>query len=296
MCEMCTKHGEGRKWYLQIKNYSDELLHTKLSDDQKKAAQANTRIEDYDRFFTGHIMPAMGVSAQSVDKGNKDDSKAQDVQKARPTEQEALEKWEVGNFSQVLPIEDAEGVLDQASSITRMACGCRYKLTGKTDKRYCIGLGIDRMGVFDRYPDAASSLEVLDKAEAKKIVRGFDEDGLIHAVFCSVTPYVCTLCNCDYDCFPYKRFLRKRAISPYYRAEYICAVDWDLCSDCKSCLGRCQFGALFHSSSLGKVHIDPTRCYGCGLCRVVCPNDAISLLPREEHPEAAEIWSNETQE
>ena len=27
MCEFCTQHGEGKKWYLQAKNYSQELLN-----------------------------------------------------------------------------------------------------------------------------------------------------------------------------------------------------------------------------------------------------------------------------
>ena len=26
MCEFCLKHGEGKKWYLEAKNYSDDLL------------------------------------------------------------------------------------------------------------------------------------------------------------------------------------------------------------------------------------------------------------------------------
>ena len=26
MCEFCHKHGEGEKWYLQAKNYSEDLL------------------------------------------------------------------------------------------------------------------------------------------------------------------------------------------------------------------------------------------------------------------------------
>jgi len=26
MCEFCHQHGEGEKWYLQAKNYSDDLL------------------------------------------------------------------------------------------------------------------------------------------------------------------------------------------------------------------------------------------------------------------------------
>ncbi|NIN65358.1 MAG: 4Fe-4S dicluster domain-containing protein, partial [Anaerolineae bacterium] len=38
------------------------------------------------------------------------------------------------------------------------------------------------------------------------------------------------------------------------------------------------------------VYIDPVKCYGCGVCRAVCPHDAIDLIPREEHPEAAELW------
>jgi len=27
MCEFCLKHGEGQKWYLQAKNYSEDLLN-----------------------------------------------------------------------------------------------------------------------------------------------------------------------------------------------------------------------------------------------------------------------------
>ena len=26
MCDFCHKHGEGKKWYLQAKNYSEDLL------------------------------------------------------------------------------------------------------------------------------------------------------------------------------------------------------------------------------------------------------------------------------
>ncbi|MGA2151707.1 MAG: 4Fe-4S ferredoxin, partial [Geobacteraceae bacterium] len=26
MCEFCLKHGEGEKWYLQAKNYSEDML------------------------------------------------------------------------------------------------------------------------------------------------------------------------------------------------------------------------------------------------------------------------------
>ena len=31
MCEFCTAHGEGKKWYLEMKNYAEELAHDQLS-------------------------------------------------------------------------------------------------------------------------------------------------------------------------------------------------------------------------------------------------------------------------
>lgn len=33
MCEFCVQHGEGKKWYLLMKNYSEELFHQKKSDE-----------------------------------------------------------------------------------------------------------------------------------------------------------------------------------------------------------------------------------------------------------------------
>ena len=181
-------------------------------------------------------------------------------------------------------------VLDLASSITRMPCGCRFLTTGKTDQRYCFGLAIDTQGIMGKFPDAASSLEVLDTEQAKAIMRKYDEEGLIHSVWTGVTPYVIGLCNCDHDCGMYKGNIERGTSISIFRAEYVCQVDIDLCTGCKSCMRQCQFGAQFYSSTLSRVYIDPERCYGCGVCRAACPNDAITLLPREQVPEAADLW------
>jgi ferredoxin len=42
-----------------------------------------------------------------------------------------------------------------------------------------------------------------------------------------------------------------------------------------------------------KVYIDPTRCYGCGVCRPVCETGAIEISPRQENPTAVNIWLGE---
>jgi len=285
MCEFCTKHGEGKKWYLQMKNYSDELLHQQLSPTQKELTMAGTRLEWMTHFFEHSVVPAItGVSKKAE---GPEPTQAAEVQRR---EDEIVKAQKVKSFGQVLPIEDVQEVIDIVDSITRMPCGCRFATTGKTDKRYCFGLGVDKWGVLGKFPDAASSLEVLENEEAKSIFRQYDDEGLIHTVWTAATPYVFIMCNCDRDCREYKGYIEERGAPTFFRAEYVSQIDWELCTGCKACMSQCQFGAQFYSSALSKVYIDPIRCFGCGVCRAVCPHDAIELIPRQEHPEAANVW------
>jgi NAD-dependent dihydropyrimidine dehydrogenase PreA subunit len=293
MCEFCTEHGEGKKWYLQMKNYADELLYEELSSAQKDIAGATTRLEWHSRFWQSFVKPAIG-GVSKIQEESQDALPATAPSPVQPSEDEIVAHQKVEHFGQVLPIEDVERVIDMVDSITRMPCGCRFITTGKADKRYCFGFGMDKRGILGQFPDAASSLEVLDKEEAKRIFRQYDEEGLMHSIWTGVTPYVIGLCNCDHDCGAYKGYIEMRGAPGFFRAEYICRIDWDLCTGCKSCMSQCQFGAQFYSSALAKVYIDPRRCFGCGVCRATCPNNAITLIPRHECPEAANIWLRDT--
>jgi NAD-dependent dihydropyrimidine dehydrogenase PreA subunit len=281
MCEFCTKHGEGKKWYLQIKNYSQELLHAELSSQQKKIVKVNSRVEWINEFFNDFVLPQPKPEKEPVSK---------DTTKPKPSEDQIMEVRKTEHFGQILPIEDVEAVIDMVNSITRIPCGCRIVTTGKADKRFCFGLGLDNWGIMGKYPDAASSLEVLNKDEAKKIFREFDKEGLIHSIWTAVTPFVLGICNCDRDCLAYRYYIQKDGTPTFFRAEYICQIDSNLCNGCKSCMKQCQFGAEFYSSLLGKVYIDPTKCFGCGVCRTACPNQAIKLIPRNKEPQAVNIW------
>ena len=171
-----------------------------------------------------------------------------------------------------------------------MPCGCRFFSTGLTDKRYCFGFGLDQWGVLGRFPEASSSLEVLDRQEALRFIRAYDQEGLFHSIWTGVTPYVFGICNCDRDCGAYGGYRANPGAQDFFRAEYVGTVDWDCCTGCKSCISQCQFAALLYSSALGKVYIEPSRCFGCGVCRAVCPNGAITLVPRETQPVAAGMW------
>lgn len=276
MCEFCTEHGEGKTWYLQMKNYADELFYEELSASQQQIAGATTRLEWANRFWETFILPAITGVPVAIEPA--------------PTAPRGPEDWKVEHFGQVLPIEEVEQVLDRVDSITRMPCGCRFATTGLADKRYCFGLGVDRWDILGRFPDAASSLEVLDRDEAMAIIRAYDEEGLFHSIWTGVTPYVLGICNCDRDCGAYRGYLAAASSPHFFRAEYAGTVDWDRCTGCKAYMSQCQFGSLLYSSALAKVYIEPTRCFGCGLCRAPCPTEAITLVPRQGHPEAGGIW------
>jgi len=267
-----------------MKNFSDELLHQELTSVQQEMADSSSRTEWRKKGLEELLWKANAV-------GEPDDSTAiSGSPEDDLSEDELFEKSKATHFGQVLPIEDVEQVLDMADSIIRIPCVCRLKTTGKADKRYCFGFAIDKLGIMGTYPDSSSSLEVLEKDETKNILHNYDEEGLIHSIWTGVTPYISGLCNCDHDCLAYRRQFKEGGRPGFFRAEYVCQTDWERCTGCKSCMRQCQFEAQFYSSSLSKVYIDPARCYGCGVCRVACPHDAISLIPRECVPDVENLW------
>jgi len=289
MCEFCIQHGEGKQWYLQMKNYSSELLHAPLTPEQKEAIGFNSRFEwvdDFAQWFTA-IAYKGKLSASSSNRGG---ATVKETPALPRSNEQILTQRKIEHFGQVIPIEDVEKVFGTADSITRIPCGCRYNSTGLTNQRYCFGLGVDVLHMFGKYPDSSASLEVMGKEEAMKLIRKFDEEGLMHSVWTGVTPYVIGVCNCDGDCEAYRGYIKNRGMPSFFRAEYICQVDPDQCTGCKECMSQCQFGAQFYSSALGKVSISPELCFGCGVCRAACPQNAIALIPRAESRIAANIW------
>jgi ferredoxin len=266
MCEFCTEHGEGKKWYLQMKNYTDEMLHQELTSIQKEIVSAKTRLEWNRRFWRGFVAPAFNGKSE--------------IPRSEVFKSKTLAGDKIEHFGQVLPIEDVEQVIKMVDSITRLPCGCRYISTGKTDKRYCFGIGIDKWGLVGTFPDSASSLEKLSKQEARKIIRGFDLEGLVHSIWTGVTPYVIGICNCDHDCLAYGGYIERGGQPSFFKADYIYQVNIELCNGCKACMSQCQFGAQFYSSALSRVYISPEKCFGCGVCRAACPTNAIDLVPR----------------
>ncbi len=51
-------------------------------------------------------------------------------------------------------------------------------------------------------------------------------------------------------------------------------IEKDNCTSCALCLENCRFDAIRDDLS-----VDPLHCEGCGVCRIICPEEAVTMVP-----------------
>ena len=281
MCEFCHQHGEGKKWYLQAKNYSEDML----SDIKRQK-------------FLKEFLSAPDKLAEAI-------QKMEDLEKAPAIVRRVL-TWRITNkmkkfhYGQVVPIEEIEQIFGFVTSISRFACICR-KATIGSEQRYCYGVSmgpnggkmLQLIGEIDAsYLNGpnATGVESVTREETLAKFREYEKEGLCHTVWTFITPFIFGICNCDRsDCLAMRMAVTHR-IPVMFRAEYVASSDLDLCMGCRECMRVCQFGAIGFSAAQEKIMIDPRRCYGCGVCRAVCVHDAISLKDRTSIPLITKLW------
>jgi Pyruvate/2-oxoacid:ferredoxin oxidoreductase delta subunit len=284
MCEFCLKHGEGEKWYLQAKNYSDDLL----SDVRRRRFVAE--FADLEK-----TQKSLARSARGLERLSRAPKLIRDLMGRIITR-----KMKKTHFGQVVPIEEVEKIFSFTNSIVRVACVCRKALLGQ-EKRYCYGISLSPngglLGEFFRGlgkssaegPDA-KRFEVLTKQEALAAFRAHEREGLCHTVWTFHTPFIGGICNCDRaDCLALRSTV-SHSVPVLFRAEYVAEVSAPDCVGCRQCSRLCQFGAIAYSAANQKAVIDRKWCYGCGICRAACKKDAIRLKARAQVPAVADLW------
>lgn len=281
MCEFCLKHGEGQKWYMQAKNYSDDLL----SDVRRRRT--------IERYF--EHPEAIAADVKALGKLDRAPGLIKSLVRRLKTR-----KMKKEHFGQVVPIEEIEKIFGFVNSIVRVACLCRHVTLGQ-EKRYCYGTSLSPNGgmvaeilrgldaSYLQGPDNAG-LEVLAVDEGISAFREHELEGLCHTVWTFRAPFIIGFCNCDRaDCLAMQATVT-HDVPVMFRAEYVAQIDPDECIGCRECMRACQFGAIAYSAANEKSQIDLRLCYGCGICRSVCETGAVRLEPRSEVPVAAGLW------
>jgi NAD-dependent dihydropyrimidine dehydrogenase PreA subunit len=272
MCKWCTEHGRGRKWYLELKNYQDEVI------------REDPHYKEFLKEFFASIEQNVAVGLKNLILG------LGDVQSSA-TSRKAIETYWTTRYSvQVVSLKDAFGVIDNASNLAMVPCACRRMFRGMPDERTCMGIGV-ALEIMKEWPDyTRGDIDYVSKEEAKEITKKADADGYVHNIG-AVGPYIFILCQCEYPtCIAFK--LRRQYELDFLvrKGHEVAAVDLKKCNGCGKCLKRCPFGAITFSPILNQVVIDGKQCFGCGLCSSPCESRAIALISRESFPTLREEW------
>lgn len=269
MCEFCTTHGDGKIWYKNAANFSQDLA---ADLDRRKYIREFLESTIKDGFNTLGRLEAL-YSRKGRLPG--------------PVALKMRKQAEAEHFGQVLPIEEIRDLVMKAHTVVRMPCACRWTAF-KKEKRCCYGISFSpdawykeiNMGYFGMTLD--EGLESLGREEALSQMEELEKEGAVHTIWTMLTPFIGAICNCTAgDCIAMKTLAGIR-VEIMARAEYTAKVDEDLCVGCGLCAGRCQFNAIGSTQQSGSfiARVDERQCFGCGLCRRECEVNAISLVPR----------------
>jgi ferredoxin len=278
MCEFCHQHGEGKTWYLQAKNYAEDLLSDVRRRNLMKRYLTRGRAlkEGVDKL--GRIPPFVRRAVRPY----------------------VVKRMKPNHYGQVVPIEELERIFGFVNSIVRIACLCRRETLG-SDRRSCYALSLGPGGgevakiIEEADPSyfggpAVGGLEILSKEDALRAHRDHEREGLCHTVWTFQAPFIGGICNCaESECLAMTSTVTHK-VPLFFKAEFIARTARDVCNGCAKCLKACPFGALSYDKKSHKAEVLVGRCYGCGICRSVCERNAIALIARSGEPATRRLW------
>ena len=275
MCLWCEKFGKGDRWYFNPENYARQLYTRKKPGEGPKA---------YGRTYRGKKK-----EVDPFEVANTEPEKLDEVRK---------ENWEdrfAGRPSQVVTPEEAERIIDISYPVASINCECRFHSRGQIadnpDDYDCMGLGVG-MFKWERWPERyKGGAHIMSPEEGKVWLRKWTKRGMVPILmnYGGDKVYVGGLCICDYpDCYLIRRRIDLGV--DLVKGHYVAKVDYDACTGCQTCVSRCQFGAIKYEITTDKANIDMFQCFGCGICDIGCPREAITMVDRETLPGLKEVW------
>jgi len=91
--------------------------------------------------------------------------------------------------------------------------------------------------------------------------------------------YRVQILDCDVEA-PNAHLFLKPTITEKSSSEMLFPqIDESLCTTCGICVENCVYHALANVNE--KILVFPQLCHGCGSCQLLCPEKAITEIPRE---------------
>jgi Pyruvate/2-oxoacid:ferredoxin oxidoreductase delta subunit len=176
----------------------------------------------------------------------------------------------------VLDLSSMERLLRDAEIIALEDCGCRTKWH-KCDAPIDVCISLD-----DEARDSMKrGARRISLAQALVVLQRSHRAGLVHMAFTfnekDKPEIICSCCSCC--CHSLSALVRFGMPDAVVASQYVAQQNRDTCSNCGTCVQRCQFKARQLDSNNTLV-FNPAKCFGCGLCLSTCPTRSITLVRR----------------
>jgi Pyruvate/2-oxoacid:ferredoxin oxidoreductase delta subunit len=176
----------------------------------------------------------------------------------------------------ILTDRQVRDILTTSDSVGLTDCECRVvEGNCRSPVDVCIVVGMSGEDIEKSDDTRRVSLE-----EALDVLDRTAEEGLVHITLWdgSHTPYaICSCCPCC--CHELLAMSRFGYSDQVIVSDFVASHDEDACTACGTCVTRCHFGAIFEEGDGVEFH--SAKCFGCGLCSMTCPSDAIKMTERD---------------
>jgi NAD-dependent dihydropyrimidine dehydrogenase PreA subunit len=196
-------------------------------------------------------------------------------------------KWKsIADVPGVLPHENLKEMLKTQELLVLLHCGCkrsfRERECGIPDES-CITVGRTAQYNLERGAGRKITYE-----EALAVLDKYDEHGTVNLTI-NQKGVNQLICNCHWCCC--------NALKGAAKSRFIATVNAEECRGCKTCVKRCQYGAVqmkfYPEFGAERAYVDAELCRGCGNCVTTCPAEARKLKvarPPEHIPESLAIY------
>jgi len=269
LCDYCLQHGAGRKWFLNIRNYTKEYWKDYSVEEY---VESWLKMDLEDRRARSRVMGDLNLLPE--------EKRYEIIKKVDANYRTNLHHQVVTRTEALEVLSIASSVSEGQESVMRFPCVCRVAELGSDPALHCFAIAFTPE-VARRIPKYSTNTRFITPDEAaEELVRLSETENVIHGVSALRVPYIGLICNCDKRvCSPYSSRAKLGVKVAFYKGESVFQVDTDRCTGCGACEQTCQMNGPEIRGE--KAYIDPERCFGCGNCSQVCPEDAIYPRPRE---------------
>jgi NAD-dependent dihydropyrimidine dehydrogenase PreA subunit len=182
--------------------------------------------------------------------------------------------------SEVLPYNALKPMIEGQSYCAVAHCPCRQMKSH-------VGEGCDHslenclhFGSMGRYMVEQGLAREISKEETLKILKGANEEGLVHATE-NIDGHLGTICNCCGCCCVFLNTKKKMGLHTISASTYVAQVNTELCAGCGTCEERCPMQAIAVGDE-DVAEVKEELCIGCGVCTPTCDTEAVDLVERKE--------------